>query len=108
MTGFHHTEETKKIISEHSKGNHYALGYHHTDDAKRRISENSWMHTEEAKKHFSERSKGRTWWTDGISRKFCRDCPGDEWYRGIPRESIEKRSQTMRDKGIWKQKQETE
>ena len=37
--GFHHSEETKKKISESHKGNKYHLGKHLSEEAKKKISE---------------------------------------------------------------------
>lgn len=106
MSGYHHTDECKKRISEHMKDKKNFLGKHHTKESKEKISKNSWMHTTEAKKLFSERNKGRTWWTDGTNRKFCIDCPGEGWYKGMPRSSVDKRRKTMEEKHGWKQKKE--
>ena len=41
MKGKKHTEEAKRKIGEHSKGNHYGLGYKHTEESKRKIGEHS-------------------------------------------------------------------
>lgn len=104
MTGYHHTDECKKRISEHMKGKQNFLGVHHSDETKKKISEHSWMKTDEAKKQCSERSKGRTWWTDGENQKFCKECPGNGWYKGRPLKTIEKHRQIMEEKHNWKPK----
>lgn len=39
MLGKHHSEETKKIISDKKKGNNHWLGKHHSEESKRKISE---------------------------------------------------------------------
>lgn len=68
MKGKHRSEETRRKISEASKGNKYALGYHHTDEAKNKISEamkgekNSFYgkhHSEESKNKISTAKKGK-------------------------------------------------
>ena len=40
MKGKHHTAETKRKLSESSKGNTYALGYRHNEERRRKMSEN--------------------------------------------------------------------
>jgi hypothetical protein len=40
-TGFHHTEETKKILAELARGNTNRRGKHHTDEAKKILAEKS-------------------------------------------------------------------
>ena len=52
--GFHHTEETKKVISESSKRRH------HTEETKRKIAESKKRHvvSEETRKKISEALKG--------------------------------------------------
>ena len=68
MKGKHLSEETRKKISEASKGNKYALGYKHSEEAKNKIAEamkgenNPFYgrhHTEEAKKKNAEAHKGK-------------------------------------------------
>ena len=57
-SGYKHTDESKKKISEASVGRKGALGYNHTDEAKKKISEahkgrvphNKKYHTEEEKR----------------------------------------------------------
>ena len=38
ISGYHHTEEAKKLIGLSSKNNQYGKGYHHTAEAKNKIS----------------------------------------------------------------------
>ena len=68
MKGKHLSEETRKKLSEASKGNKYALGYKHSEEAKNKISEankgekNPFYgkhHTEESKRMNSEAHKGK-------------------------------------------------
>lgn len=108
MTGYHHTEECKKRISEHMKGKQNSLGNHHSDETKKKISEHNYNKTDEGKRRARERSLGKTWWTNDEKRSFSKDCPGEGWYKGIPKSVIEKRRKTMEEKHGWKQKQSVE
>ena len=105
MTGYHHTDECKKQISNSMKGKQNSLGYHHTAEAKEKISKHSYSRTKEGRKRARERALGRTWWTNGEKRSFSKDCPGDGWYKGVPKVAIEKRRKTMEEKHGWKTKQ---
>ena len=60
MYGKHHTEETRKKLSEASKGNKYFLGKHHTDEARRKMS---------------EAKKGTRWYNDGKINIRAKECP---------------------------------
>lgn len=66
--GMHHSEETKKRLSEAGKGNKNALGQHHTEEAKKKMSEaksgknhpNYGKHrSEETRKKISDAHKGK-------------------------------------------------
>lgn len=49
--GKKHTEETKKKIGEHSKGNKYSLGFKHSDETKAKLREvrKTWVMSEEGR-----------------------------------------------------------
>ena len=56
----------------------------HTPETKRKISEGSKGRTLTATQKL-KRSKdqtGKHWWSNGKRNKFCVECPGPEWYRG--------------------------
>lgn len=56
----HHTEESKKKISEAAEGNKHALGC---------------KHSEEARKKLSEANKGMHWYNNGKISKRAYECP---------------------------------
>lgn len=68
LTGYKHTEEWKRLMSEKMKGNQYSLGHHHTEETKKILSDANkgnrralgYHHTDEAKRKISETHKGRT------------------------------------------------
>ena len=61
MLGRHHTEETKKLISEANKGKQSRLGAKLSDESKRKIGKaNSHPHSEEHRKKVSESLIGNT------------------------------------------------
>jgi len=71
MWGKHHSEESKKKISEATKGK--VLG----------------PKTEEHKEKLSKAIKGRVWWTNGKTSTLANECPGEGFrkgrmYRGKP------------------------
>ena len=77
MLGKHHTEESKKKVSEANKGNKYWLGKHHTAETKKKLSEihKGMRHSEESKKKMSEASKGCHWYNNGKINKRAKECP---------------------------------
>jgi len=101
-----HNEETKKKISESQKGKIIP------DEVKKKISETlkdrkfSEEHRKKIiesnrgkkrseefknrlKKIASKRNIGKRWWNNGRTNKFCVECPGDEWIRGMIKKSKE-------------------
>lgn len=70
--GWHHTEETKKRLSEHFKGREFS------EETRRKISE-----TLKGKpiKHWLGKNRGH-WWTNGVANKLSKTCPGPGWERG--------------------------
>lgn len=81
--GKHHTEETKNKLSELNSGEKNSFyGKHHTEETKKKMS-NSWDYD----KHFSIETRkkigsaaklnstGRHWYNNGKINKFCFECP---------------------------------
>lgn len=99
--GYHHSEETKKKISDAMKGeNNPFYGKHHTEETKEKLKgENNPMygkqHTDESRKKMSEARKGTRfteehkrkiaealkshvgwhYWTNGVEIKCSVECP---------------------------------
>ena len=77
------SEETKKKLSEASKGNKYALGYHHTDETRKKIREarEGKHRSDETKKKIGEAAKGNKnvrgtrWFNNGKISKRAYECP---------------------------------
>lgn len=82
------TEERKQKISAALKGRTGTnLGKKFTQEHKDRISKAligkpSHKQNEETRKLIGAASKGRTFWNDGISTKFQKECPGEGWVKG--------------------------
>lgn len=83
-TGKHHTEESKKKISESRKGMPSSFkGKHHTEASKeksRRAHIGKKM-SEEFREKQRQIAKGKVWWTNGIEDKFAVECPSG-FYKG--------------------------
>ena len=80
LTGFVHSEESKKHMSEGKLNNpsHHRLGKHHSEEAKRKMSEakkgkpsnrKGCKLSEEAKRKMSEAKKGKAPWNKGLRMK---------------------------------------
>ena len=93
--GKHHSEETRKKLSEARKGKHLSTehrkklseahkGKHLSAEYRKKLSEalKGKHHSAEARKKIAEAHKGKLWWNDGISNKRSKECPGPEWKRG--------------------------
>jgi hypothetical protein len=77
--GIIHSEETKRKISDAKKG------IIHSEETKRKISDakKGKNHSEETRRKMSESSKGTKWWNDGCGNcKMMIECPGDDWRLG--------------------------
>lgn len=76
--GRHHSEETKKRLSEASKGNQNHKGFHHSEDARKKMSA-AWDYdkhfTEERRKKQSETFKLLRWFNNGERSIRAKECP---------------------------------
>lgn len=61
--GFHHSEESKKKISESMKGKHWNL----SEKTKKRMSK--------SRKGLNTWTKGLRWFNDGLKNYLCKECP---------------------------------
>ena len=109
MKGKHHSDETRKKISESAKGKTFSeetrkklseslpgdnnpfFGKQLSEETRRKLSESLKGRTfsEETRKKLSEAAKGKNkwtkdshWWNNGIEMKMSRECPGEGWKRG--------------------------
>ena len=76
--GKHHSEETRKKISESKKGeNNYWFGKHHSEETRKKISEahKGKNHSDETRKKMSEAHKGKHWYNNGMQNVFAYECP---------------------------------
>jgi group I intron endonuclease len=111
--GWHLSQKAKQKISQLHKEGHYKM----TDEIKKKISEAhlGFINSKEHNQHISEKVKeiwqneehvafrkkrisesmiGIHWWTDGITNKQAKECPGDGWHIG--------RSNVPKHKEEWK------
>ena len=84
MYGKHHSDETRRKMSEALKGeNHPFYGKHHSDETRRKMSEAQKRKpkSEETRRKISEAHKGnkynsgKHWFNNGKESKFCFECP---------------------------------
>lgn len=92
--GFKHSEETKRKMSENSRGHRNGkFGKSLSDETKRKLSEahTGLRHTEDSRKKMSAAQRGQNnpnygktfaWWNDGTQNKLVEQCPGEGWVRG--------------------------
>ena len=76
--GKHHSEETRKKISESKNGeNNYWFGKHHSEETRKKISEahKGKNHSDETRKKMSEAHKGKHWYNNGMQNVFTYECP---------------------------------
>jgi len=65
----------------HQKGNKNLLGFHHSEETRRKISEHNARalkgkhHPEETKQKISKANKGLRWFNDGVKNYRCKECP---------------------------------
>ena len=69
MYGKHHSEESKKKISKANKG------HKDTEEARKKKS----------KSHFGEKNQafGKHWWNNKIIQVFSKECPGEDFEKGM-------------------------
>mgnify|MGYP001772171761 CR=1 FL=1 len=88
FTGKHHTNETRQKMSVNN--GRFWKGKTMSEETRQKISNTlkGRIFSEETRKKIAlvkrgnHNVKGLHWWNNGISNKYCRECPGEEWKRG--------------------------
>ena len=83
--GKHHSEESRKKMSESRKGEKcYIFGKHHLEETRKKISEKlkgekcyifGKHHSEETRKKIGEARKGNHWYNNGVKSILAKTCP---------------------------------
>jgi hypothetical protein len=77
-------EHNRKKSSERMKGNDYGSFRKMTDELKEKLKEKSKGNTN---------VRGTKWWTNGITLKRSKECPGKDYVLGTKKEKINEESQ---------------
>ena len=83
--GKHHSEESRKKLSESLKGRTFSEEHRQKIAEAHKGKNNPFFgkhHSEESRKKMSKTRKEMLWWNNGISSKRSRECPGEGWTRG--------------------------
>ena len=76
--GKHHSAESCKKMSEAKKGeNNYWFGKHHSEETRKKISDahKGKNHSDETRQKMSEAHKGKHWYNNGMQNVFTYECP---------------------------------